>query len=85
MRLGDLLIEAKLVTTEQVVKAVGLQAELGGRLGDRLVTMGVITQKVLHDFIHRMPTEPSDIAATRIDGTELLSLLMKLIYIDHLE
>ena len=85
MRLGDLLIEAKLVTTEQVVKAVGLQAELGGRLGDRLVTMGVITQKVLHDFIHRMPTEPSDIAATRIDGTELLSLMMKLIYIDHLE
>jgi hypothetical protein len=85
MRLGDLLIQAKLVSIEQVAKALEVQAELGGRLGDRLVALGAIAQDVLNAFIHRMPTEPADIPATGIDATEFLSLLMKLIYVEHLE
>ncbi|MGD0732073.1 MAG: hypothetical protein ABR956_12485 [Terracidiphilus sp.] len=85
IRLGDLLIEAKLVTTEQVAKAVSLQSELGGRLGDRLVAAGNISQATLDAFIHRMPSEPANIAATKIDGSELLALMMKLIYADRLE
>ncbi|MGA2084856.1 MAG: hypothetical protein ABSG60_04985 [Terracidiphilus sp.] len=85
MRLGDLLIQAKLVTAEDVAKAVEVQADLGGRLGDRLVAAGAIAPEALHDFIHRMPSEPSDIAATKIDPVDLLSLLMKLIYVAHLE
>ena len=52
----------------------------GGRLGDSLVAMGVIDQKTLDGFIHRIPQEPKDIAATGIDETELLGLLMKAIY-----
>jgi DNA polymerase III delta prime subunit len=85
MRLGDLLIQAKLVTIEQVTKALELQADHGGRLGDHLVANGVITQKVLDAFLHRMPAEPADIAATQIGETELLQLLMKLIYAGHLQ
>jgi hypothetical protein len=68
-----------------VAKALELQADLGGRLGDRLVATGAIAQEALDAFIHRMPSEPAYIAATRIDPTELLSLLMKLIYVEHLE
>ena len=85
MRLGDLLIQAKLVSREQVMKALELQAELGGRLGDRLVGMGALSQEALGSFLNRMPTEPADIAATKIDATEFLRLLLKLIYVDHLE
>ena len=85
MRLGDLLIQAKLVTVEDVAKALEVQADQGGRLGDRLVSSGAIDREVLDAFIHRMPSEPSDIAATRIDPIDLLSLLMKLIYVEHLE
>jgi hypothetical protein len=85
MRLGDLLIEAKLVTTAQVADALAIQSEKGGRLGDHLVAGGAIGRAVLDDFLHRMPTEPHDIAATHIDATELLTLLIKLIYVDHLE
>jgi len=85
MRLGDLLIQASLVTAEDVAKAVALQANLGGRLGARLVAAGAIEQEVLDAFIHRMPSEPTDIAATKIDPTDLMSLLMKLIYVEHLE
>jgi hypothetical protein len=85
MRLGDLLIEAKVVSVQDVTKALALQSELGGRLGDRLVGIGALTQVALDSFLNRMPTEPADIAATGIDATEFLSLLMKLIYVDHLE
>ncbi len=85
MRLGDLIIQAGMATTEQVAQAVALQVELGGRMGDRLVGMGVVSQNVLDAFIHRMPTEPADIASTKIDPNDLLSLLLKLVYMDHLE
>jgi len=85
MLLGDLLIQAKLVTIEQVTKALELQANHGGRLGDHLVSTGVITPEALDAFLHRMPAEPADIAATKISETDLLSLLMKLIYAGHLE
>jgi energy-coupling factor transporter ATP-binding protein EcfA2 len=40
---------------------------------------------VLDGFLHRMPTEPGDIAATQLGEAELLNLLMKLIYAGHLE
>jgi hypothetical protein len=83
--LGDLLVQAKLVTLEQVTRALDMQAEQGGRLGDRLVANGAIDQNILDAFIYRMPVEPADLAATKIDSTELLSLLMKLIYAEHLE
>jgi hypothetical protein len=85
MRLGDLLIRAKLVTVEDVAKALEIQASHGGRLGDNLVSMGVIRQDVLDAFVHRMPTEPADIGATGIDEVDLMGLLLKLIYRDRLE
>ncbi|MGC2546797.1 MAG: hypothetical protein WA426_13195, partial [Silvibacterium sp.] len=82
--MGDLLIRAKLVTAEQVAKALESQAGGGGRLGDVLVASGAIEQAALDSFLHRMPTEPKDIAATKIDETDLLGLLMKLIYAGRL-
>ena len=84
MRLGDLLIQAKLVTVEDVTKALDIQATRGGRLGDHLVASGAIAHEVLEAFLHRIPAEPANIAATKIDSTELLTLLMKSIYEGHL-
>jgi len=85
MRLGDLLIQARLVTEEQVANALEEQGRSGGRLGDHLVSAGAIHRASLEAFLHRIPVEPANIAATGIDSTELLSLLMKTIYLDHLE
>jgi len=84
MRLGDLLVQAKFVTPEQVARALEVQGERGGRLGDHLVATGAIPQKVLDNFLHRIPTEPANIAATKIEATDLLSLLMKQIYVGNL-
>jgi DNA polymerase III delta prime subunit len=85
MRLGDLLIQAKLVTPQQIASAVSLQTERGGRLGDHLIAEGAITEDALNQFLHRIPVEPRDVKATGIDENELLSLLLKLIYQDRLE
>lgn len=83
--MGDLLIRARLVTAAQVTTALALQGERGGRLGDHLVAAGAIDRAALDAFLHRMPAEPSDIRATKIDENELLSLLLKLIYTGRLE
>jgi len=80
MRLGDLLVRARRVSENDVAKALERQASQGGRLGDNLVSIGAIAQSALEAFIHRIPTEPSNIAATGLDEADLLGLLMKLIY-----
>jgi hypothetical protein len=85
MRLGDLLIQACLVTVEDVAAAMQRQATSGGRVGENLVALGFLDQKVLDGFLKRIPAEPADLASTGIDEIELLSLLMRLIYTGHLE
>jgi len=85
MRLGDLLVRAKLVTEGEIAEALERQAVQGGRLGENLVEIGAISQETLDKFIHRIPLEPVNIAATGIDEGDLLGLLMKLIYTGRLE
>ena len=85
MRLGDLLTQARLVTDEQITKALAIQTERGGRLGDHLVGTGAIAKAELDAFLYRMPSEPGDVKSTKIDPTDLLALLLKLIYVEHLE
>lgn len=85
MRVGDLLVKAKLVTEKDVAKALERLKEQGGRLGDNLVAIGAITQERFNGFIHRIPSEPADIKSIGIDEVDLMGLLLKLIYRDRLE
>lgn len=85
MRLGDLLIRVKLVSEADVAKALQRQATQGGRLGENLIAIGAIDEPTLEAFIHRIPAEPANVAATGIDEADLLGLLMKLIYTGRLE
>jgi hypothetical protein len=68
-----------------VAEALERMRSRGGRLGDNLVALGAIDADVLNAFMHRIPAEPKDIADTGIDETDLLALLMKLIYSGRLE
>ena len=54
-------------------------------MGDNLVALGAIDRTELEEFVTRIPSEPKDIAATGIDETDLLGLMMKLIYTGRLE
>lgn len=85
MRIGDLLIRAKRVTEADVAKALERINQHGGRLGENLVALGAIDQETLESYLHRIPGEPADIAATGIDEADLIGLLMKLIYSARLQ
>ncbi|MGC1297217.1 MAG: hypothetical protein WA869_19480 [Alloacidobacterium sp.] len=85
IRLGDLLIGSNLVTAERVAEALNHQSQHGGRLGDLLVASGGLRKESLDAFLHRMPPEPQNMAATKIHESDLLTLLIKLIYTGRLE
>jgi hypothetical protein len=85
MRLGDLLIRAGRVTEEDVQRALDYGRDNGTRLGASLVGIGAIDQRTLNSFINRIPREPENIAATGLEESELIGLLMKVIYQDRLE
>jgi len=85
LRLGELLIGAKLVTESDVNAALQRQMSQGGNLGENLVALGVIDARTIERFIHRVPQEPESIEATGIDDTDLLGLFMKLIFSGRLE
>ena len=85
MRLGDLLIQANLVSAADVTKALERMVASGGRIGENLVAIGAIDQRVLDSFLRRIPTEPANIAATGIDELDLMGLLLKVMYAGRLE
>lgn len=85
MRLGDLLVRGKRVTEQDVQRALAYGRVNGGRLGDNLVAIGAIDERTLSSFINRIPREPKDTAATGIDSSDLIALLMKIIYTNRIE
>ena len=51
MKLGDLLVAAKLVSPQHVADALAQQLTSGKRLGEILVTSGALTQTALDGFL----------------------------------
>jgi energy-coupling factor transporter ATP-binding protein EcfA2 len=85
MRIGELLIGAKLVTPQQVEAAQQRQAREGGDLGSMLVTMGAIEASTLERLLRISPLEPTSLAQLQIKESDLLDLLLKLILVQGLE
>jgi hypothetical protein len=50
-RLGDIFVERKLITPEQLAEGLAVQRESGGRLGEVLVELGFITRVALAGII----------------------------------
>ena len=85
LRLGELLVRAKIVTEKDVSAALERKVLQGGNLGENLVAIGATDARTIERFIHRVPQEPEDIEATGIDDTDLLALFMKLVFSGRLE
>jgi hypothetical protein len=62
MRLGDLLVAAKLATSQHIQTALERQVAHGGRLGDNLIVLGVIDRAKLENFLKQLPPEPGTIS-----------------------
>ncbi|MBI3399049.1 MAG: type IV-A pilus assembly ATPase PilB [Deltaproteobacteria bacterium] len=74
-RLGELLVREKLITPDQLKKAIEEQRISGGRLGYNLARLGYVNEKDLTSFLSKQYGIPSvDLAATEIDH-EVIKLI----------
>ena len=79
MELGKILLRKNLATQEQIDQALEMQSKSGGRLGDCLTSMGVITQEQLAGILNPAPQAPNTVADTGLSEGELRNLLLKAI------
>jgi type IV pilus assembly protein PilB len=68
VKLGDLLLKAKLVTQDQVDAALKSQREEGGKMGEALVRVGAVTENDITETLSQQFGVPSiDLASFEID------------------
>lgn len=74
-RLGELLVREKVITSEQLKKAIDEQRSSGGKLGANLIRLNLITENDLTTFLSRQYGIPAiDLAAAEIDR-EIIKLI----------
>src|SRR5215510_265874 len=68
VKLGDLLLKAKLISQEQLDAALKSQREEGGKLGEALVRVGAVTENDITETLSQQFGVPSiDLASFEID------------------
>jgi hypothetical protein len=71
-KLGEMLVEAQLITVDQLQDALRQQRIAGGRMGSNLVAMGFISEDVLMDFLAQKTGVPRlDLRALNIPAAVL--------------
>jgi energy-coupling factor transporter ATP-binding protein EcfA2 len=85
MQLGEILIGRGLVTGADVDAALVRQRRDGRRLGEHLIAAGVLTPDQLAEVLRSTPAMPRTMKDTGISQTNLLNLLLKLMYVESAE
>ena len=74
-RVGHQLVEAKVVSSEDLAQALAIQQCEGGRLGSILVRMGVLSESTLLEFLSQQFGVPTVELSTCSFDDGLLALL----------
>src|SRR5260370_25362655 len=85
MHLGDILVERGLVGAADIQAALARQLVEGGRLGDNLIAMGLLSAAQLTEAINTAPAVPAGGAATRVPQRSLLNPLLKFMHLQTCE
>jgi predicted ATPase with chaperone activity len=85
MNLGDILVAKGMVSAEDVKCALEHQRQNGGRFGESLVALGVLTKEQIDKVLEEAPQAPLTIPATGLDPALLLELAMKGMFTENLE
>src|SRR5271166_472898 len=85
MNLGELLVGRGLVTRADIDAALERQLVEGGRLGENLIALGLLTPDQLSSVIHSTPVTPSTVSETAISQRNLLDLLLKFLHLGSCE
>lgn len=85
MNIGSILVAKGLVSAEDVSQAINHQNTNGGRLGDSIVALGLLTKEQIDEVLADAPQMPMMVAGTGIDPVFLLELAVKGMYTENLE
>ena len=85
MNFGNLLVAKGLVSAEDVDRAIEHQRANGGRLGDSIISLGLLTKDEIDSVLADAPQVPTMIAGTGIDPVLLLELAIKGMYAENIE
>ncbi len=85
MFLGDILVRRGLVSAAEIEAALARQLTEGGRLGDNLIAMGLLTAEQLAEVLNTAPAVPANLEETGISQRNLLSLLLKFMLVEGCE
>jgi energy-coupling factor transporter ATP-binding protein EcfA2 len=77
LRLGDILLMRGLVDADGLEAAFRRQREKGGRLGESLVALSLLSPRQLMTVLDETPAMPLNIQETGIGRSSLLALLLK--------
>ncbi len=83
-RVGDQLVEAKVVSSEDLAQALVIQRGEGGRLGSILVRMGVLSESTLLEFLSQHYGVPTVELSTCSFDPPLLAVLPVAMAQEHL-
>ena len=77
MNLGESLVQAGLVTTDDIASALERQGKKGGALGQALISLGVITADQLEAHFRAPPPILFSVADTGLRQDMLTGLVLK--------
>ncbi|NIQ93454.1 MAG: ATPase, partial [Desulfuromonadales bacterium] len=75
--LGEKLVNEKMVSEDDLQKALERQRLHGGRIGYNLAVLGAIEKDELNDYFRRHPRVPETIADTGLNQSILEDLVMR--------
>ena len=85
MSLGGLLVGMGLLTLSDINEALERQRVEGGRLGENLIALGLLTEEQLTSVIYAAPPVPSTLADSGIPQRNLLNLVLKFMHLQACE
>ncbi|HET6619182.1 MAG TPA: hypothetical protein VFG64_04535 [Dongiaceae bacterium] len=85
MSFGDILVAKGLASPDDIVRALDHQKANGGRIGESLVALGVVTQQQVSEVIGEVPPAPLSLEDTGIDPVFLLQLMLKGMFTERME
>ena len=66
VRVGELLLEQKLITEQQLKTALAEQTRSGRKLGRVLIELGIVSEQVFHDTLARHLQIPFEIGRAHV-------------------
>jgi DNA-binding MarR family transcriptional regulator len=85
MKIGNILVAKGLATAADINRAAEHQLANGGRLGDSIVALGILTHEQIEKVLNEAPQAPISAADTGVDPASLLELAIKGMYSENLE